>query len=205
MRWVGIDVGARRKGLHVAVLSDTSELGVELAEIRGADATRRAAERLAALAPDRVAVDAPAAWAPPGRASRPCEADFARAGICGIRFTPDAATALARTDGYYDWVVHGLELWHALRSHGLPLIECFPTASWTQWAGPRRRRSRAAWSREALADLARRGLGGGERATNQDRRDAVAAALTARQAGRVRMRTFGPLVVPPAGSDPLDA
>lgn len=158
---------------------------------------------LASHEPAIVALDAPASWAPPGRRSRPCEVTFARQGICRIRYAPDRATADARGDGYDAWIEHGLELWEALRERELEVVECFPTASWTQWAGPRAGQSRTAWTLQALADLAARGLEAVERATNQDRRDAVAAALTARQSTRHPMLVFGPLVVPHAGSDPL--
>src|SRR5207244_8879341 len=60
---------------------------------------------------------------------------------------------------------------------GLETVECFPTATWTRLAGPRGRRTRAAWSSHALAEL---GLAGVPAGLGQDGRDAIAAAVTAR-------------------------
>ncbi|WP_165491979.1 DUF429 domain-containing protein [Egibacter rhizosphaerae] len=198
-RWLGIDVGGRRKGFHVAELHPSGRLA--FASVRGPRVVSDLADFAQAARPAWVAIDAPAAWAPPEEVSRACERSFARAGICGIRFTPSAAVAAARADRYYEWIEHGLELWAALRTRGVPVIECFPTASWTRWHGPRGPRSRAQWSRAALAQLAAGlDLQGAESATNQDLRDAAAAALTARQAEQGTVEWYGPLVVPD-GSD----
>jgi predicted nuclease with RNAse H fold len=208
--WVGIDVGGIRKGFHVAVVQAGAgdvrahDLGVRFREFDGRSAVQRTIDWAVAQDPARVAIDAPAAWAPADRLSRPEEAAFARAGICAIRFTPPAAAAAARTDDYYGWIEHGLELWTGLAQvRGVEAIECFPTASWTQWFGGRGARSRARWTRDALAVLAAQGLQGTGQASNQDRRDALAAALTARQADRDEMLRFGPLTVPPVGTMPL--
>ena len=105
--------------------------------------------------------------------------------MCGIRFTPD----LEQLSGnpYYEWIRHGLELYEALAAAGLRAIECFPTASFTRWAGPRGDLSRAAWTRGALALALPHG---------QDGRDAVAAALTARSAAAGRVEFFGVIAVP---------
>jgi len=81
----------------------------------------------------------------------------------------------------------------ALEEAGLEAVECFPTAAWTRWVGPRRGRSRAAWTREALPAL---GLEGIPTRTNQDERDAVAAAVTARAHSRGLTESFGEIVVP---------
>ncbi len=69
----------------------------------------------------------------------------------------------------------------------------FPTASWTRWHGARGRRSRAAWSRDGLAAM---GLAGVLDRTNQDQRDAIAAAVTARQHSRGQTESIGEIVVP---------
>jgi predicted nuclease with RNAse H fold len=145
-----------------------------------------------------VAVDAPAAWADPGEASRACERAFLRAGVCGIRPTPDEARATGRRDNYYEWIERGLALWAALRRRGVPTVECFPTASWTRWFGPRVGTSRAAWTRAGLPALGVQGVGA---VRNQDERDAVAAALTAWQSDRrpATVERFGDLVVPLPG------
>jgi predicted nuclease with RNAse H fold len=144
-----------------------------------------------------VAVDAPSAWAEPGQSSRADERAFARAGVCGIRFTPDEATAARRTDGYYEWVEQGLARWAALRAAGVPAVEVFPTASWTRWLGGRASSSRAAWSARGLARVATT-VAGLDGVRDQDTRDAVAAALTARQwdVAPDSVESFGGLVVP---------
>jgi predicted nuclease with RNAse H fold len=144
-----------------------------------------------------VGIDAPAAWADPGQGSRACERAFLRAGVCGIRPTPDEAAASARTDRYYEWVERGLELWAALRAAGIAAVECFPTASWTRWVGARGSTGRGAWSGNGLAALGLRG----DRPGNQDERDAAAAAVTAWQYDRRphSVERFGELVVPLRG------
>ncbi len=192
--WAGVDVGGTRKGFHVALLDE--ELVVRLDRAAGVEPCVALVRGAAA-----VAVDAPAAWADPGERSRACERAFARAGVCGIRFTPDEATAGRRTDRYYEWVEQGLALWSALRAAGVPTVEGFPTASWTAWLGPRGARPRGAWSRAGMTVLADR-LGGLEAVRDQDQRDAVAAALTARQWTRdpASVEDFGGLVVPRPGT-----
>ena len=75
------------------------------------------------------------------------------------------------------------------------VLECFPTASWTRWEKPRGRRRRDAWTREVLMGL---GLSGVV-PRNQDQRDAVAAALTARQHREGATERFGDIVVPLPG------
>ncbi|MFA9430685.1 DUF429 domain-containing protein [Egicoccus sp. AB-alg2] len=198
--WVGIDVGGRRKGFHLAAVRGDGR--VQLSHADGPDAVETAVGRTLEALPVRVAVDAPAAWAPDGVPARPDEVAFLAARVCAIRFTPDAATAAARTDGYYEWVEHGLQLWHGLREADLEVVECFPTASWTRWLGPREQRTRPAWTGAGIASLYAVGDGGvlfGDRPRNQDQRDALAAALTARQSAHPDTVRFGPLVVPPPG------
>ena len=198
--WIGIDVGGRRKGFHVAVIDDELRL-VELARFGAADVLSRALPAHVRM----VAVDAPAEWAPPGERSRPCERSFARSRVCGIRFTPDEATAARRADGYFEWIECGLDLWARLRQLDIPVVEGFPTASWTAWLGPPARSTRAVWTTRGLEWLRVQGVTGLDGVRNQDERDAVAAALTARQAvmaGATVLR-FGALVVPTAGSSPV--
>ena len=200
MTWVGIDVGGRRKGFHLCAVSE--DLTVELAHVQHpSHASEMATQWVGNRDPWCVAIDNPAAWAPPTERSRPCEREFARAGICGIRYTPSAEAAGMRTDTHYEWIEHGLELWAELRARGVEVIECFPTASWTQWCGAREG-SRAAWTRRGLARLMPSPPG----ARNQDERDSVAAALTARQAERrpKSVVRFEALVVPAAGTSPVE-
>lgn len=115
---------------------------------------------------------------------------------CGIFFTPDEATLPKKR--FYEWILCGRELYGALDGAGCGMgwevIEVFPTASWTVWAGRRGGRSRARWTHEALEAIGLDGLP--SRRMNQDDRDALAAAMTARLHGGGRTRTFGDIVVP---------
>jgi predicted nuclease with RNAse H fold len=186
-RWAGVDVGAA-KGFDVAVIDDGA-LVAGPARIAGA---RDVLRWLSEQRPSVVAVDGPRAPAPDGERSRRCERDLVRAGVCGIRYTPDAA-ALRRNPTYYAWIAHGFDLYAALRGGPWEVIECFPTATWTRLGGPRERRSRTAWSRGVLNGLGLRGL---PDRMNQDARDAVGAAVTARLHGNGRSERFGEIVVP---------
>jgi predicted nuclease with RNAse H fold len=182
--WAGVDVGGRRKGFHVAIINAE---GLVFGPARAATSTDvvelvRSAEL--------VAVDSPRRPARDGARSRSCERDLAQA-VCGIRYTP--ARALLNGNAYYEWILHGLELYAALEAAGIAAIECFPTASFTRWAGPRGQRTRAAWTSEALGFAVPHG---------QDGRDAVAAALTARSASAGLVDEFGEIVVPRAQPSP---
>jgi predicted nuclease with RNAse H fold len=179
----GVDVGGRRKGFHAAAIADGSLVAGPVRLPAVGDAV----EWLAALHPHVVAVDAPCRPAPDGLRSRPCERDLARA-VCGIRYTPERAQLAANP--YYAWIVHGFELYAALEAADLEAVECFPTASWTRWAGARGFESRAAWSRRALADL---GFGV---VRGQDARDAIGAALTAASFAGANFESYGEIVVP---------
>lgn len=184
--WVGVDVGGPRKGFDAAVI-DRRRL-VSLARLRSAAET---AAWLSGFSPETVAVDAPCAAAPDGEASRACERELARR-VCGIRYTPDERALRSHPGGYYDWILNGLELYAALR--GFEVVECFPTATWTRLAGARGRRSRAAWSSDALGRL---GLEGVPARLGQDARDAIGAAVTARLYGDGRCELFGGAIAVP--------
>lgn len=197
-QYVGVDVGGVRKGFDVAVLDDADRVTLHRS---------RDVDDVVALATGAslVGVDAPAAWAPDGQRSRPDERAFAAAGICGIRFTPDEATARARTDTHLGWVWQGLALYEALARAGVATVEVFPTAAWSQWLGPRGDRTRLAWARHGLRRLRLDGLrDDAGTAPSQDAMDAVAAALVTRQAAGDAVERFGALAVPAQGSWPLD-
>ena len=172
-RWTGVDVGGRRKGFHLAVIE-----GDQVTELDHYPDAQTLAAHLVDLNPGAVGIDSPPEWAPDGQKSRPAEREFARRRICGIRYTPDLATAQAHPGTYYDWIFNGMELWDALRQdphlHNR-LYEVFPTASWTVWHGPRGSRKREEWSHEALLDLP---LYLPDVRWTQDLRDAVGAAST---------------------------
>lgn len=188
MKWIGVDVGGRRKGFDVAVI-DSSELlvlrrGLKCEEVVGI---------VEDVKPRVVGIDSPRCCAPPGATSRPCERQIAKE-ICGIRWTPDAP-GLEASD-YYCWVVHGLRLYAALEPLEPEVIEVFPTASWTRWLGKRGPQRRSTWTRSGLTTL---GLSAIPKRTNQDQRDAMAAAITARQYSNSLTESFGEIVVPIAG------
>ena len=185
--WAGVDVGGRRKGFHVAVIDDRR---LRAGPVRK-QTVRQVVDWLQWHAPHLVAVDSPCAPAPEGWLSREEEREVFRR-ICGIRYTP-ALTALKKNVKYYEWILRGLDLYRALDAAGLRAIECFPTASFTRWAGPRGTRSRAAWTREAVAGFAVTGI---PERLNQDGRDAIAAALTARAHSLDQTESLGAIVVP---------
>ena len=138
--WAGVDVGGRRKGFHLAVIE-----GDRVTELDNYTDAATLAAHLIDLKPQAIGIDSPPEWAPDGEKSRPAEREFAAKKICGIRYTPDRATAEAHPGTYYEWIFNGMELWDALRQDPKlhdRLYEVFPTASWTIWHGPRGDRKR---------------------------------------------------------------
>src|SRR5919204_3197757 len=183
--WIGVDVGGPRKGFDVARVEGDGLLG-----LRSRQSVDDVVDWVRTTGPSVVAIDSPRSCAPPGTTHRPDEREL-RAAVCGIRWTPPRA----KLDGnpYYGWIVEGRRLYEALEQQPCEVIECFPTASWTRWHGPRDGRSRADWSSECLKLL---GLDGVPTRLNQDQRDAIAAALTARAHEEGRAELFGEIVVP---------
>jgi predicted nuclease with RNAse H fold len=192
---VGIDVGGRRKGFHGAAVRGSEVVAgpVRLVDVEAAAAW------VVDLDPAVIALDSPRTCAPPGESSRADERALARA-VCGIRWTPERSRLAGNP--YYEWVEHGLELYAALAAAGLPparLVETFPTAAWTIWAGPRGHVPRGEWSAAALADLGLAGVP--ERRLSQDDRDAIAAALVARLHADGATTLYGEIVTPAARPD----
>lgn len=183
--WLGVDVGGPRKGFDVALVDDTA-----LLELHGRLSGGDVVALVERARPAVVGIDSPRVCAPLGETSRASERLLARE-VCGIRWTPDEPRVHA--SDYYGWVVHGLELHGALVAQGVDVIEVFPTASWTRWIGSRDGRSRSAWTREGVRTL---GLAGVPLQTNQDQRDAIAAAVTARQHAHGTTETLGDIAVP---------
>jgi predicted nuclease with RNAse H fold len=180
-----VDVGGKRKGFDVAIIDDRRVLALQC---------RVTCQQVVGLLmedrPAVIAIDGPCCCAPDGQGARDSELQLAKS-VCGIRWTPDARRVGA--SGYYAWIREGLALFDALAAHGVAVIEVFPTASWTRWHGRRGPRTRAAWTRQGLAAL---GLAGVPARTNQDQRDAIAAAMTARQHSLGLTETMGDIVVP---------
>jgi predicted nuclease with RNAse H fold len=186
--WVGVDVGGKRKGFDVGVIDDRQVLALQ-----GHVTCMQVVDIVNEHRPAVVAIDGPRSYAPDGQTARDCELQLARA-ICGIRWTPDARRVHA--SAYYAWILEGLDLFDALADRGaevIEVIEVFPTASWTRWHGQRGARTRTAWTREGLTAL---GLENVPARTNQDQRDAIAAAMTARQHSLALTETMGEIVVP---------
>jgi len=186
-RWLGVDVGGRRKGFDVALIDDREVLLL----CSGLDRDG-VIEVVESARPAVVAVDCPRCCANQGESTRAGERQLARA-ICGIRWTPDESRV--RTNPYYAWIVAGLALYAALAERHIDVIEVFPTASWTRWHGRRDGQPRSTWTKQALATL---GLGGVPARTNQDQRDAIASAITGRQYSLGLTETIGEIVVPVA-------
>ena len=191
--WAGVDVGGVRKGFHVAVL-DTDRLIVGPANVKTTDDV---VALIRAVMPVVIGIDSPCRAADPGGRSRACERELVTA-VCGIRYTPDADT-IASGGAYYEWIRNGFALYEALATAaptpGWKVIEVFPTASWTRLYKRRESARRAAWSRAALASLALDGLPA--RRLNQDDRDAIVAAWTARLWSQTDMiEWFGDIAVP---------
>jgi len=183
--WIGVDVGGKRKGFDVAVIDDRRVLALQ-----GRMTCQQVVDLVMANPPRAAAIDSPRSCAPAGRTAREGELQLAKS-ICGIRWTPDVDRVHA--SAYYAWIIEGLALFDALVAHGVEVIEVFPTASWTRWHGKRGSRTRSAWTRQGLAAL---GLEGVPARTNQDQRDAIAAAMTARQHTLTMTETMGEIVVP---------
>jgi predicted nuclease with RNAse H fold len=184
-RWMGVDVGGRRKAFDVALVE-----GHRLTGLRRRQSVQDVVAWVAEAGPAVVAVDSPRSCAPPGCTHRSEERELRRA-VCGLRWTPPHDRLAGNP--YYEWIVEGLRLYAALAGRPVEVIECFPTASWTRWHGPRNGRRRAEWTREGLARLDLDGL---PPRTSQDERDAIAAALTARAHALGRSQAFGDIVVP---------
>jgi predicted nuclease with RNAse H fold len=183
--WLGVDVGGKRKGFDVAVIDDRRVTALQSHLTR-----RQVVDMVIDNRPAVVAIDSPRSYAPDGQTARAGEHQLAKS-ICGIRWTPDARHVHASP--YYAWILEGFGLFGALAAHDVDVIEVFPTASWTRWHGRRAPRTRAAWTRQGLAAL---GLENVPARTNQDQRDAIAAAMTARQHSLALTETMGDIVVP---------
>jgi predicted nuclease with RNAse H fold len=188
-RWLGVDVGGKRKRFDAALVDECRLLTLDSRLEKHA-----VLDLIEDARPALVAIDSPRSCAPQGRKTRADELDLCRR-ICGIRWTPDIAAV--RSNPYYEWVVEGLALYESLRRREVEAIEVFPTASWTRWIGARGSQSRASWSRLGLESLELAGL---PERTSQDQRDAIAAAVTARQHTHGETETIGEIVVPWPGA-----
>jgi hypothetical protein len=115
--WLGVDVGAAKKGFDIAVIDAR-----ELLELRGGLTLGAVLEHVDHWRPRIVAIDSPRSCAPTGATTRPGERELAKA-VCGIRWTPDEAHV--RANRYYAWIVEGLALFEALRRTASTRSRCF--------------------------------------------------------------------------------
>lgn len=183
--WMGVDVGGKRKAFDAALVE-----GQSLSALRQRQSVGDIVAWVASVKPSVIAIDSPRSTAPPGGSHRPEEKDL-RDNVCGIRWT--LPNAKLEGNPYYEWIVEGLRLHRALERQSVEVVECFPTASWTRWHGAREGRRRAAWTRKALAALELERV---PSRANQDGRDAIAAAVTARDYDHGRYEAFGDIIVP---------
>ncbi len=184
--WIGVDVGGKRKGFDVAVIDES-----RLVDLRRRLDVTAVAGLVEEHRPEVVAIDSPCCFAAPGRRTRESELELNRE-VCGIRWTPDEEMAQGP---YYEWVHEGLALHRALEgSSKSEVIEVFPTASWTRWLGPRGQLSRSRWTSKGVQALALEGI---PAKTNQDQRDAIAAAVTARECSAGGTEALGGEIVVP--------
>jgi hypothetical protein len=96
-RWLGVDVGGRRKGFDIALVDDR-----RVVALAGRLDRRAVIECVETYRPTVVAIDSPRCWAPAGKATRDGERRLAKS-ICGIRWTPDERRG--RASQYYAWIV----------------------------------------------------------------------------------------------------
>lgn len=178
--FVGIDVGERRH--HVTIVNEHGRLADALPPAQGVlhedviNLIERHADRIRAIG-----IDAPCELACRGERSRTCERALQQHIGCRIFPTPDEHALV----GHWceEWIRAGLNIHGELATIvTVPVMEVFPTASYTVWCGSRPASStRASWTDNAARVQARvRGsIDQIPTRWNQHQRDALAAAWTA--------------------------
>ena len=178
---VGIDVGGKRKGFHAVALVD----GNYASQMVAKDAGEIADWCHNIVCARVVAVDAPCRWSKHGN-SRPAERALMQMGISCFS-TPRRVQAIGHPTGYFDWMLSGENLYHALAKYyplcrKLPVLgqrccfETFPHAITWQLRGGhadarQKRTQRRALLKQAEIDLTE--------LTNIDLIDAALCSLTA--------------------------
>lgn len=194
---LGVDVGGSAKGFDTAVVEGATVLELE------ARCTRdRVVEIVKACGPVAVGIDSPDSCAEPGDKSRPGERMLASE-VCPIFYTPDEAVVHSGHP-FYGWMREGLELYAAIAraAPDTTVVEVFPSAAWTVWAGRRNGRGKPQWSRMALETA---GVSGVPARCSQDARDAVGAAVVAGLHSAGETVCYGGIAVPRSGSVALAA
>src|SRR4051812_36855996 len=106
-RWLGVDVGGKKKGFDVAAIDDR-----RLLALAGRLDRAKVLSLIEQARPTIVAIDSPRTCAPSGQTTRDGERELVAKDICHIRWTPDETQVYARP--YFAWVVEGLALYEAL-------------------------------------------------------------------------------------------
>lgn len=195
VRSLGIDVGAKRKGLDAVLLDDS----MVPSEARRHAGLEEIAELIRQVRPDVVAIDSPPAWGRSPGGSRLTEQEIRRFGIQSFGTPSDLKKA---SSVFYDWMRAGFEVFEAAAREGFErygsgrvagkAIEVFPHASAVVLAGclpPRgvsRGRAKREWRRGVLRaqGVETDGL------LSTDQVDTALAALTGLYA--LRGRCFAP-------------
>ncbi len=192
-RTAGVDVGGVKKGFH-AVLLEGLEVVATL-QSTNADEVAAWCRDQGALA---VGVDAPCCWRTPGGSARAAERQLIREGIYCFS-TPTEEEARNHPRGYYEWMLQGMALHHALRrnfeiiSEDQPLknpvcFETFPQAVACVLAGRVVKAGDKRTVRRALLEEV-----GIQTSSlhSMDLLDAALCAFTARQVIKGRFRIVG--------------
>ena len=195
MRSLGIDVGAKRKGLDAVLLDDS----MVPSEARRHAGLEEIAELIRQVRPDVVAIDSPPAWGRSPGGSRLTEQEIRRFGIQSFGTPSDLKKA---SSVFYDWMRAGFEVFEAAAREGFErygsgpvagkAIEVFPHASAVVLAGclPPRGVSRGRAKREWRRGVLRAQGVETDDLPSTDQVDAALAALTGLYA--LRGRCFAP-------------
>jgi len=195
VRSLGIDVGAKRKGLDAVLLDDS----MVPSEARRHAGLEEIAELIRQVRPDVVAIDSPPAWGRSPGGSRLTEQEIRRFGIQSFGTPSDLKKA---SSVFYDWMRAGFEVFEAAAREGFErygsgpvagkAIEVFPHASAVVLAGclPPRGVSRGRAKREWRRGVLRAQGVETDDLPSTDQVDAALAALTGLYA--LRGRCFAP-------------
>ena len=183
MRSLGIDVGAKRKGLD-AVLFDETMVPSEARRHAGVE---EIVELIRQVRPDVVAIDSPPEWGRSSGGSRLTEREIRRFGIQSFGTPSNQRKA---SSAFYDWMRAGFEVFEAAALEGFArygsgpvqgkAIEVFPHATAVVLAGclPPRGLSKGRAKREWRRSVLRAHGVDTENLPSADQVDAALAALT---------------------------
>ena len=186
-RWIGVDVGGKRKGFDVAVIDDQRVLDLR----NHLSCAPRSPPWSLEHHPNVVAVDSPRTCAPDGQTARDDEPPARQVDLrhpLDTRGKPGARERLLRLDPRRASICSRRSPPAGPRSSRCSRPPRGLAGTESEARGPAR-----PGAGEALAAL---GLDGRPAWTNQDQPDAIAAAMTGRQHSLGRTETIGAIVVP---------